>query len=128
MEEVTGKLLRERKESVCTAESCTGGYLAHLITSVPGASDYYPGSLVAYSNDIKQEMLDVHGETLEKYGAVSEQTVVEMANGARKRFGTTYALAISGIAGPEGGTPEKPVGTVWFGFSSNRQIRSRRRS
>ena len=117
LEAVVGRLLREREQTVCTAESCTGGYLAHLITSVPGASDYYPGSIISYANPIKESFLGVRAETLEKHGAVSEQTVIEMATGAQKRFGTTYALAISGIAGPEGGTPQKPVGTVWIALA-----------
>jgi nicotinamide-nucleotide amidase len=117
MEEVVGKLLRERKQSISTAESCTGGYLAHLITSVPGASDYYPGSIISYANEIKEEYLGVKAVTLASYGAVSEPTVIEMALGARKRFRTTNALAISGIAGPEGGTAEKPVGTVWIALA-----------
>lgn len=117
MEEVTGRLLMQKKKTVSTAESCTGGYLAHLITSIPGSSEYYPGSIIAYANSMKQELLGVKAETLEKFGAVSEETVTEMASGARWRFNTDYALAISGIAGPDGGTADKPVGTVWIALA-----------
>lgn len=114
LEEIIGMLLRRHGQTVSTAESCTGGYLAHLITSVPGASDYFLGSVVAYANQVKQEFLGVLEKSLNTYGAVSEQVVAEMAEGARKRFGTDLAVAISGIAGPNGGTIEKPVGTVWI--------------
>lgn len=118
MEEVVGQLLRKHKAHVCAAESCTGGYLSHLITSVPGSSDYYAGSVVAYSNLIKQELLGVSGQSLIDYGAVSEKVVKEMAEGARLRFSCDYALATSGIAGPDGGTPEKPVGLVWIALAT----------
>ena len=118
MEEVVGNLLRKKHASICTAESCTGGYLSHLITSVAGSSDYYSGSVIAYANRIKHDLLGVSEESLKKYGAVSEQVITEMAEGARKRFGCDYAIATSGIAGPEGGTPEKPVGLVWIGLAS----------
>jgi len=117
LEEVVGRLLKKKGKSVCTAESCTGGYLSHLITSVPGSSDYYTGSVIAYSNKIKEHVLGVKKETLEAHGAVSEQTVIEMAAGIRDKFGTDYALAVSGVAGPEGGTAEKPVGTVWIALA-----------
>lgn len=112
-----GDLLTETKATVATAESCTGGFLAHLITSVPGSSRYYQGSILAYDNRIKQNVLGVKPETLSKYGAVSEPTVTEMAAGARKLLETDYALATSGIAGPDGGTDEKPVGTVWIALA-----------
>jgi nicotinamide-nucleotide amidase len=120
MEEVVGRLLKERKLTVSTAESCTGGYLSHMITSISGSSDYYTGSVIAYSNLVKQEMLGVSGKTLEAYGAVSEQVVREMAEGARLRFSTDFAISISGIAGPDGGTIEKPVGTVWIAVASKK--------
>jgi nicotinamide-nucleotide amidase len=118
LESLTGRLLKEKNMTVCTAESCTGGYLAHLITSVPGSSAYYCGSVIAYSNRVKQEMLGVSGKTLEEYGAVSEQVVIEMAEGARIKFNTDFAVSLSGIAGPDGGTAEKPVGTVWIAVAS----------
>jgi nicotinamide-nucleotide amidase len=113
IEEVLGRLLRENGQTLCTAESCTGGYISHLITSVAGSSDYYTGSVIAYSNKIKTGMLGVQASTLDRHGAVSEETVREMATGARERFRTDWAIAVSGVAGPEGGTAEKPVGTVW---------------
>jgi nicotinamide-nucleotide amidase len=118
LEEIAGRLLKEKKYTLSTAESCTGGYLAHLITSVPGASGYYKGSVVAYSNRIKTELLGVSEKSLSTHGAVSEQVVKEMAEGARKRFKTDFAVSISGIAGPDGGTIEKPVGTVWIAVAS----------
>lgn len=120
LEETVGKLLRENKLRLATAESCSGGYLAHLITSVAGSSDYFSGSVIAYSNDIKKNLLSVNEETLTKFGAVSEQTVREMAEGARKLFGTDLAVSTSGIAGPGGGTAEKPVGTVWIALADSR--------
>ncbi|MBL7802391.1 MAG: CinA family protein, partial [Saprospiraceae bacterium] len=100
-----------------TAESCTGGYVAHLVTSVPGASNYFPGSVVTYSYEMKTKLLGVSPHTLETHGAVSEQTVREMSQGALDTLGVDVALAISGIAGPDGGTPDKPVGTVWMAVS-----------
>ena len=103
-----------------TAESCTGGYLAHLITAVPGSSDYYKGSVIAYSNEIKESILDVQSDTLRQQGAVSEETVIEMAQSVRRKFGTDYAISTSGIAGPSGGTPQKPVGTVWIAVATPR--------
>jgi PncC family amidohydrolase len=117
-----GQVLRKKRLYLVTAESCTGGLLSHLITEVPGSSDYYLGGFVAYSNKAKMRFLGVSPETLEKYGAVSEQTVREMASGARRAFAgiqpeeKIIAVAISGVAGPSGGTEEKPVGTVWIGF------------
>jgi nicotinamide-nucleotide amidase len=117
LEQVTGKLLLSKNQTLSTAESCTGGYLSHLVTSVPGSSKYYIGSIISYSNEMKQQLLGVSHKTLVNYGAVSEQTVIEMARGARKKFGTTYALSVSGIAGPDGGTVEKPVGLVWIALA-----------
>jgi len=117
LEEVVGQLLRQKGQTVATAESCTGGYIAHLITSISGSSDYFEGSVVSYSNRIKTEILGVSEKTLETYGAVSREVVTEMAEGARQKLKTGYALAVSGIAGPTGGTKEKPVGTVWIALA-----------
>ncbi len=114
LEKVFGRLLLERRLKFGTAESCTGGYIAHLITSVPGASNYFPGSIVSYSNEIKIRQLGVRPGTLDQFGAVSEETVREMVSGALEALKVDVALAVSGIAGPDGGTPDKPVGTVWM--------------
>jgi nicotinamide-nucleotide amidase len=117
IQEAIGKKLISNRQTLAIAESCTGGYISHLITSVPGSSAYYKGGVVAYNNSIKEGTIKVKHETLQKYGAVSEETVKEMAEGIRRRFKTDYAIATSGIAGPGGGTPEKPVGTVWIAIS-----------
>jgi nicotinamide-nucleotide amidase len=114
LETVIGTLLLNNSATVATAESCTGGYVANQITSIPGSSRYYQGSVVSYSNEIKMNVLGVSRETLDTYGAVSEQTAREMAEGARRLLNTTFAISTTGIAGPDGGTPEKPVGTVWI--------------
>ncbi len=114
LETVIGALLMSNNATISTAESCTGGYVANQITSIPGSSRYYEGSVVSYSNDVKMNVLGVSRETLEAYGAVSEQTAREMAEGARRLLNTTFAISTTGIAGPDGGTPEKPVGTVWI--------------
>ncbi|HSQ43994.1 MAG TPA: competence/damage-inducible protein A [Ginsengibacter sp.] len=114
MQVVVGKLLKEKNKTVSTAESCTGGYVAHLITSVAGSSKYYEGSIVSYSYNVKESLLGVHEETLNTSGAVSEQTVTEMLNGLLEKLNTDYGIAISGIMGPDGGTEDKPVGTVWM--------------
>jgi len=117
LEVVVGRMLKERNLTLSVAESCTGGYLSHLITTVPGSSDYFLGSMIPYAYEIKKSQLGVRPETLEKYGAVSEQTIVEMAATVRARFNTDIGVATSGIAGPGGATPEKPVGTVWIAYS-----------
>lgn len=117
LEEAVGQLLLARGLTVGTAESCTGGLLAHRLTSIPGSSRYFQGSVVAYSNDIKVRELGVQPETLAAQGAVSEATVAEMAEGLRRRLGVDVALATSGIAGPEGGTPDKPVGTICIAYA-----------
>jgi nicotinamide-nucleotide amidase len=114
IEEAIGKLLIQKNQKVSVAESCTGGYLSHLFTSIPGSSAYFMGGIVSYSNEAKMEVLKVKQETLTKFGAVSEETVKEMAIGAKNLLKTDYAISTSGIAGPDGGTPEKPVGTVWL--------------
>ena len=117
-----GKLLKAKNFSLSTAESCTGGGIAALITSVPGSSEYFKGGIVAYSNEIKADLLHVSVETLAQYGAVSRETVVEMVKGAMKTLKTDCAVATSGIAGPGGGTPEKPVGTVWIAAACKNEI------
>jgi nicotinamide-nucleotide amidase len=113
MQEVVGKTLLQNKKTISTAESCTGGSIASLITSVPGSSAYFEGSIVSYSYQIKESLLNVKKETLEKFGAVSEETVREMLSGLLNKMKTDYGIAVSGIMGPEGGTSDKPVGTVW---------------
>ncbi len=114
LEEVIGISLRNSKSTLSTAESCTGGYIAHLITSVSGSSDYFMGGVVSYSNRAKAELLDVDPQLIEDKGAVSKEVVLQMAEGARKKFHTDYAIATSGVAGPTGGSAEKPVGTIWI--------------
>ena len=118
LEKQFGELLRKKGVTVSTAESCTGGYIAHLITSVAGSSDYFKGSVVSYANEIKMNVLGVNAADLEREGAVSETVVLQMAEGVRKIMNTDFAVSTSGIAGPEGGTPEKPVGTVWIGLAT----------
>ncbi len=113
MEEALGLLLREKGQTVGTAESCTGGTVSSLLTSVPGSSDYFRGSVVAYHNSIKEELLGVSPATLKAHGAVSQQVAQEMAQGALALLKTDYAIATTGVAGPGGGSPEKPVGLVW---------------
>ena len=124
LEMIVGGLLKKKKLTVSTAESCTGGSIAARLTSISGSSEYFNGGIVAYSNDIKMELLHVSNETLAKYGAVSEETVVEMVKGAMKALKTDCAVATSGIAGPHGGTPEKPVGTVWIAAGYKNEIRT----
>lgn len=124
LEVIIGELLKKRKLTVSTAESCTGGSIAERLTSIAGSSEYFKGSIVAYSNEVKKDLLYVSSETLEKYGAVSEETVIEMVKGAMKALKTDCAVATSGIAGPGGGTPEKPVGTVWIAASYKNEIRT----
>ena len=125
LESAVGRLLKDAGSTLATAESCTGGLLAHMITSVPGSSAYFKGSIVAYANQVKIEQLDVDEILLEKHGAVSEEVVVKMAENVRKILNTTYGLAITGIAGPDGGTPEKPVGTVWIAYADSNESISR---
>jgi nicotinamide-nucleotide amidase len=117
LEQVLGELLRKKGKTLAAAESCTGGLLGKTLTDVAGSSDYFLGSAVTYSNEAKIGLLGVKPATLETYGAVSEETAAEMADGARRVFGADYGIAITGVAGPGGGTPAKPVGTVCFGLS-----------
>ncbi len=126
LEKRVGEALVQHGATLSTAESCTGGYIAHRITSVPGSADYFEGSVVSYSNAVKMRELGVKAETLAAQGAVSRETVEEMVRGVREKFGTTYAVAVSGIAGPTGGTEEKPVGTVWIAVASADRIVSRK--
>jgi len=126
VEAVVGQALKNHGLTLSTAESCTGGRIAHLLTSIPGSSAYFTGSVVAYDNRIKVEALGVDPASLETEGAVSQTVVEQMAAGIRQRFGTDLALAVSGIAGPDGGSPEKPVGTVWICACSGTETLSRR--
>lgn len=118
IQEVIGRLLANGDKKIATAESCTGGYIAHLITSVPGSSNYFEGSLVSYSNDVKRDLLNVREDNLKRRGAVSEQVVSDMALNCMGLFDVDYTIAVSGIAGPDGGTAEKPVGTVWIAVAT----------
>jgi nicotinamide-nucleotide amidase len=127
LEMVIGKLLTEKKKTVCTAESCTGGEISHMITTIPGSSVYYRGSVIAYANSVKTELLGVQEYKIEEYGAVSEIVVREMAIGARNLFKTEYAVATSGIAGPDGGTDAKPVGTVWIAVATENETVTEKR-
>ena len=118
--------MRKHNMTLSTAESCTGGGIAALITSVPGSSDYFKGGIVAYSNEVKMGMLHVSQETLMKQGAVSQETVIEMAKGAMKSMNTDCAVATSGIAGPGGGTLEKPVGTIWMAVVCGNEVMTKK--
>ncbi len=126
MEEAIGRLLKERSQTLAVAESCTGGLISNLLTNVPGSSAYFLFSAVTYSNQAKQDLLGVAPETLSAHGAVDEATVREMAVGVRRFSGATYGLATSGIAGPEGGTDHKPVGTICIGIATPTETRSKR--
>jgi nicotinamide-nucleotide amidase len=121
-----GELLSTRNETVGTGESCTGGYVSHLITSIPGSSSYYMGSVIPYSYDLKTMLLDIPEATLNQYGAVSEEVIRLMAEGVRKKLGVTWSLATSGIAGPGGATPQKPVGTIWIACSGPHGTKTRK--
>lgn len=126
MEKIVGELLKSQEKTLSTAESCTGGYIAHLITTVPGSSAYFKGSVVAYDNSIKKEVLKVNEDDLLTHGAVSETVVFQMAKNTREIFNTDYTIAVSGIAGPDGGTEEKPVGTVWIAVASESNVVTRK--
>jgi len=118
LELLVGELLRRRGLRLAIAESCTGGLIGHRITNVPGSSTYYVGSVTAYAYEAKVRLLGVRWGTLEKYGAVSQETALEMARGVRRALAADIGLAVTGIAGPGGGTPEKPVGLVWIGLNA----------
>ncbi|HWB91337.1 MAG TPA: CinA family nicotinamide mononucleotide deamidase-related protein [Puia sp.] len=126
IQEAIGRLLLEKGKTMSTAESCTGGYIAHLITSIAGSSRYYKGSVVSYDNAVKKNTLHVASETLERDGAVSEATVRQMVAGALSLLDTDFAIATSGIMGPDGGTPEKPVGTVWVAVGNRQNVVTRK--
>ena len=125
MEEVVGNMLKESSSTISTAESCTGGYIAHLITRISGSSDYYKGSVISYSNNIKINQLNVSKNTIDRYGVVSREVIEQMATGGRNLLKTDYCIATSGIAGPKGGTKDKPVGTVWIAIATPNQIISK---
>ena len=126
LEQIVGNLLKERKQTLSLAESCTGGYISHLITAISGSSDYYKGSVIAYSYEIKTLELGVNAELLNVKGAVSQEVVEQMALAVRKKFKTDYSIAVSGIAGPGGGTPEKPVGMVWIAIATPEKVFSKK--
>jgi nicotinamide-nucleotide amidase len=124
--DVVGQLLMKNKSTIAVAESCTGGHLAHQFTQIPGCSAYFTGGVISYSNEIKKEILDISDSILNKDGAVSETCVSEMAKSVRDKFKTTYGMATSGIAGPDGGSIEKPVGTVWIALASEGEVITRK--
>lgn len=126
IQEATAQKLISAKQTIATAESCTGGYLVHLLTSIPGSSDYLKGSVIAYSNEVKISQLGVSSANLDANGAVSESVIREMAKGARERLDTDLALATSGVAGPDGGSDEKPVGTVWIALATKEGVYAKR--
>jgi nicotinamide-nucleotide amidase len=119
---VVTKILKEKNKTIGTAESCTGGYIAHLITSNPGSSVGYKGSIISYANDVKENILGVTDKTLRTVGAVSEETVIQMVKGAIEKLNVDFAVATSGIMGPDGGTDEKPVGTVWIAAGNKGKV------
>lgn len=120
-----GEILRQKGKTIATAESCTGGNIAHKLTQWAGSSDFFLGGVVSYANEVKMNVLGVSAESLTQYGAVSQAVVEQMAQGAVKAIGSDYAVATSGIAGPGGGSPEKPVGTVWMAVSDGARTESR---
>jgi nicotinamide-nucleotide amidase len=122
MQQVIAKMLITKKQTLCTAESCTGGYIAHLLTEQAGASAYYNGSVVSYSYQAKEDILQVEKNTLTTKGAVCEDVVIQMAKGALTHFKTDYSIAVSGIMGPDGGTEDKPVGTVWIAVANSNNV------
>ncbi len=126
LQEVVGKLLIEKKASIVTAESCTGGNIARLITSISGSSKYFKGSVIAYSNEVKHQVLGVKMSDIEQFGAVSEEVVKQMAVGVKKLLNSDYAIATSGIAGPDGGTVDKPVGTVWIAVAGPNMVKAKK--
>jgi len=125
LEEAVGESLRKHQKTISTAESCTGGYIAHLLTSISGSSTYFKGSIIAYANEIKESTLNVTSTSLQQDGAVSESVVKQMALGACHKFRTDYAIATSGIAGPDGGTEEKPIGTTWIAIAGPKGVEAK---
>ncbi len=126
LEALIGEFLRRRGLTLAVAESCTGGLLADRITNIPGASEYFLGGVIAYANAVKRDLLGVPPETLERHGAVSRETVLAMARGVRRLLSADVALSVSGVAGPGGGTAEKPVGTTWIALATPEDARAQR--
>lgn len=126
MQNVIGKMLEAKGKTLSTAESCSGGYIAHLLTTIPGSSKFYDGSVISYSYQAKEDLLQVNKTTIETQGAVSEEVVIEMAKGALKNIKSDYVIAVSGIMGPQGGLPGKPVGTVWVAVGSAKKIETQK--
>lgn len=126
MEGVVGKLLKDKKQTLSTAESCTGGNVSKMLTSISGSSLFFNGSIISYTNQSKSELLDVNEQNIEKYGAVSQQVVEQMAANVRLKFNSDYGISTSGIAGPSGGTNEKPVGTVWIAVANKNKVISKK--
>lgn len=126
LETAIGKLLKNAGKTLALAESCSGGYISHLVTSIPGSSTYFQGAVIPYHNQFKSAILNVSSETLQSHGAVSEETATEMAIGVRKLFGSDFGLASTGIAGPDGGSEEKPVGTVWIACAGEGFVETRK--
>jgi len=126
LEAIIGQLLKIKNETIATAESCTGGYIAHLITSIPGSSVYFKGSVVCYANEIKTRLLAVKEDSIMEKGVVSEEVVTQMALGIKNLFNVDYAIATSGIAGPDGGTENKPVGTTWIAVADKKGVFARK--
>lgn len=118
LEALAGELLRSHGWRLAVAKSCTGGLVGHRLTNVPGSSDYFLGGVISYANDAKVRLLGVRWDTLETFGAVSRETVLEMAHSVRQLLSADIGLSVSGIAGPGGGTPEKPLGLTWIGLST----------
>ncbi len=126
LERYVGQLLKERHLTLATAESCTGGLIGQRLTNVPGSSAYFPGGIIAYSYEVKEKLLNVKHATLEEHGAVSSETACEMARGARQALNADVAVGVTGIAGPEGGTPDKPVGLVYIALAAEHYERVER--
>ncbi len=126
LSEVTGRILAKNGKTLAVAESCTGGYISHLVTAVAGSSDYYQGSVTSYSNQTKETILNVNHNDIEKYGAVSKEVAEQMVKGVKKALNADYAISTTGIAGPGGGSPEKPVGTVWIAVSGPKSMQSKK--
>ncbi len=126
LEKQIGSALRKQGGTIATAESCTGGEIARLITSVPGSSDYFKGAVVSYANEVKIGVLGVDEKDIEREGAVSEAVVLQMVQGVKRLMNTDYAVSTSGVAGPDGGTPEKPVGTIWIGVATPEKVFARK--